>query len=65
MLKHVSNSERMEKILKLIKTYDGITRLVAALFIVLILAHFTACMWYFIAKIEDFSPETWVVRNNL
>ena len=53
----------MNKLIKLIKTYDGITRLVTAVYIVLIMAHVTACMWYFMAKIEGFSYDTWVVRH--
>lgn len=55
----------MERFLKLIKTYNGITRLFGAVFTILILGHFTACMWYFIAKLDSIGPDTWVVRQGL
>ena len=32
---------------------------------VLFLVHLMACLWYLTAKIEDFSPDTWVVRDNI
>lgn len=65
MVKHLVSSERAEKITRLLNTYDGIGRLISGLFFVLILAHFTACMWYFTAKMDDFNPDTWVVRYNM
>lgn len=63
VVKSVSSSERMERILKLIKTYEGITRLISIIFLVFVLIHFTACIWYFTAKLEGLSYETWVVRH--
>lgn len=44
VVKHIISSERMEKITALLRTYDGITRLLSGLMFVMILAHFTACM---------------------
>lgn len=49
---------------KLIKSHKGFTRLIIVIFMLLILAHFTSCMWYFTAKIEDFSSDTWISRGN-
>lgn len=31
----------------------------------LLFTHVTSCLWYFSAKFEGMSPETWVVRLNL
>lgn len=28
-------------------------------------SHFSACIWYFIARLQDYSPETWVSRLEL
>ena len=53
----------MEKFIKFVKSNDGVTRLFTAMYIIVIMAHFTACMWYFIAKIDGFGPDTWVVRH--
>ena len=32
---------------------------------VLVVAHITACVWYFFARIGDFEPKCWVVRAGL
>lgn len=63
VIKHLSNSESMERFIKLIRTHDGITRLLTATYIIMIMAHFTACMWYFTAKLDGLGPDTWVVRG--
>jgi hypothetical protein len=60
--KYFAGSESMEKVQNFLKMYQGITRLIGAVFIVLLLAHFTACMWYFSAKLDNFNPDTWVMR---
>lgn len=65
IMKHFSNSKAMENIVDFLKTYSGITRLITALVIVLLVLHFTACMWYYSARLDDFSPDTWVVRSRL
>ena len=43
----------------------GIQRIITIFIIFLILCHLTACFWYLIASIEDFSEDTWVVRYGL
>lgn len=65
VIRHFSHSQRMEQCINFLQTYSGITRLIAALFVVCIIIHFVACMWYFMARMNDFSPDTWVVRNDL
>ena len=32
---------------------------------VFFIVHLMACLWYLLAKIEDFSPDTWVVRADI
>ena len=29
------------------------------------IAHFYACLWYFLAKLENFNPDTWVMRQGI
>ena len=65
VIRHFSHSQRMEHFINFMRTYSGVTRLIGALFIVCIIIHFVACMWYFMARMNDFSPDTWVVRTNL
>lgn len=52
----------MDEILNFLNRYKSVTSLFRTLFIVFLLSHFTACMWYFTARMDDFSPDCWVVR---
>ena len=63
VLKHIGNVEWMESFMKFARMYDGVTRLLIAGFITLIIGHFVACMWYFSAKLDEFGPDTWAVRK--
>lgn len=65
ILKHFSSSTTMESFVEFFKTYSGITRLFTAINIVLLITHFTACMWYYSARLDDFGPDTWVARADL
>lgn len=38
-------------------------RLLKVFLTVVICAHIVACLWYFIAKLEGFNPDTWVSRS--
>jgi voltage-gated potassium channel Kch len=38
--------------------------MIGILVTVFISAHIVACMWYFTAKLDNFGPDTWVVRGN-
>jgi hypothetical protein len=38
-------------------------RLLLVFFTVAVCAHIVACLWFLAAKIEGFSPDTWVVRS--
>ena len=44
VFKNISHSPHMVSLIRLIKTYDGIVRLATLIYLVLIMAHFTACM---------------------
>lgn len=39
-----------------------LTRMISALSAIVISLHVVACLWYFLARVDDFSPDTWVVR---
>ena len=41
----------------------GIIRMIRFTISVLLLVHITACFWFYVAKFEDFNPDTWVVRH--
>ena len=65
LLKNFTTAKWLESSLKVLKEYEGVARLLALSFFILIMAHITACMWVFTAKLDDFAPDTWVVRNDL
>mmetsp|Transcript_28857 Transcript_28857/g.51417 ORF Transcript_28857/g.51417 Transcript_28857/m.51417 type:complete len:601 (+) Transcript_28857:635-2437(+) len=65
IMKYCSTSSTMEAVVDFFKNNSGITRLLSAMNVVLLITHFTACMWYYSARLDDFSPDTWVVRAGL
>lgn len=44
---------------------QGGIRLMSSLFTIIITLHITSCFWFYIAKIEGFSPDTWVAQAQL
>jgi hypothetical protein len=44
---------------KLFKISNGLERLIYFGCIFFLLTHICACGWYFLAKIDDFNPDTW------
>lgn len=50
---------------KLINSVEGVSRLIIGVFFVLVLIHFVACFWNYSASLDDFGPDTWIVRNGL
>lgn len=62
LMKYLKNSESIAKMIKFLKLYRGIVRLLILAFCVFIMAHFVACMFYLTAKLDNYSPSTWVVR---
>lgn len=63
LLRHFTRSENMQKLAELMDS--GITRLISTMYMVLLLVHLTACIWYLSAKLSNFSPDTWVVRKGI
>jgi hypothetical protein len=43
----------------------GIARLMSFGLVVMILSHFAACLWYYIARLDEFSYDTWVFRYGM
>ena len=48
--------------LEKLKINANIERLIFFVLTFLLLNHLCACFWYFMAKLEDLSPDSWVVR---
>lgn len=65
LIKHFTYSETINQIMKFLKLYRGAIRLLLLVFCVLVMSHFVACMWFYTAKLDNFSTNTWVARYNL
>lgn len=65
LIKYLKHSESIANIIKFMKLYRGVIRLLLLLFSVLVMSHFVACMFYYTAKLDGYGPYTWVVRYDL
>jgi len=48
----------------LINMNVGIVKMITVTISVFFLIHLVGCMWFLVAKLDDFGPDTWVVRKN-
>lgn len=53
----------MMKLQDIFTVRHSIMRLLTTIFTITILLHIAACLWYFVARIEDFNDKTWVFRG--
>ena len=54
-------NRNINEALKLSVTFE---RLVFFVLMFFLLSHVTACLWYFLAKLEGFPPDSWVVKHS-
>ncbi len=66
VIKNIKSNEPKSRITNIIldklRLNTTIERLIIFFIAFLILLHLSACIWYLIAKFEDFNPDTWVAR---
>lgn len=62
IIEHFSDTDTIEYWQDIFMNYQGTSRLVATVFVILIMGHISACMWYFFARMDDLGPDTWVSR---
>lgn len=65
LLKYLKHSENIAQLIRFLKIYRGLVRLMVLIICVLIMAHFVACMFYYTARLDEFSELTWVFRYKL
>ena len=57
------NVNRITKyFLEKLKVNANIERLIYFILAFLLLNHLAACVWYFVAKMEDLNPDSWVMK---
>ena len=59
------STQSLRKLFKNMNLNIGIFRMLRVLLNVLFLTHLVACFWFFLAKLNDFDPTTWVYKANL
>jgi hypothetical protein len=62
-LKQVQLLELFESVSDFFKLRHTELKLLKACSIVILAIHIIACVWYYTAKLDGFSPDTWVVRS--
>lgn len=60
MANNYRQTELIEKIQDFFRLKQSGVRLLTSCFTIMISVHITSCFWYYLAKIEGLSPETWV-----
>ena len=57
-----NSNKLLRRIIDALKTDQQVAQLIGFVFAYLVITHLCACFWFFIAKMEEFGPRTWVVR---
>lgn len=60
----INETKIMLKLSRVLRSYGGLGRLAGLIFLVVIMTHFAACMWYYVAKINELDYDTWVTRED-
>ena len=61
-IKKVKSTKFMMNLSRGLRSYGGIWRLSGLIFFVVSMTHFMACMWFYVARVNEFDYSTWVVR---
>jgi hypothetical protein len=64
MVKHGSFNKFTKFVLRKLKVNTNIERVIMFIFGFLLINHISACLWYFVAKLQDLAPDCWVTRLN-
>ena len=65
VLKVFNSSLSNKRMLQFLQNSRGRMKLLTLFFTVVIFTHIASCMWVFVARINDFKPDTWVYEENL
>jgi hypothetical protein len=65
LVKETKDSEFVEKLQDLLSLNTAVVRTASFAVTVLVVVHIVGCFWFLLAKLENFEPDCWVVRNGL
>ena len=62
LLKNNNAQKVITQLFERIKISQNIKRLIIFIYIFLLLNHISSCIWYFVAKVQNLNPDSWVTR---
>lgn len=62
LLKQYKQLQFIDKVQEFLSLKQSVTRLIRSFISILLFVHVMSCFWYLSARLDDFSPSTWVVR---
>lgn len=65
MFRLMKNNHTLVKLWELTKVNSGITRMLKVFVAITFIVHLMSCFWFLVAKFENFSPDSWVVRYGI
>ena len=65
MFRILKYSKIVKKMLDRFKVNAAMMRIVYIVISAMFLVHLMACLWFLVAKLDDFNPDTWVIRMNV
>jgi hyperpolarization activated cyclic nucleotide-gated potassium channel 1 len=65
LIKQTKDSEFIEKLQDTLQLNTAFVRTISFVMTLLVALHVVGCLWFMMAKLEDFSPDTWVTRADL
>ena len=65
MVRLLRSQACIAKIVSFFRLATGLIRMVKFCFTVLLVVHVIGCFWYYLAKFDEFGPDTWVFRYGM
>lgn len=62
--KILNSSSFLQKFESIFNLNSGFLKLFTFFITIAITSHIFSCVWYYMAKLDNFNPDTWVARNN-
>jgi len=65
MIRLFKQSKQLRHLTEFLSLTSGATQIMGVCVTVFFMTHIVASFWFFIAKLDDFNPDTWVVRKGV
>jgi len=65
LIRQAKESDFLEKCQDIFQLNTGLVRIISFAVTLFTVVHIVGCLWFMLAKLENFGPDTWVVRSHL